>query len=94
MPPHDTAAEDQGELDPQLVALLRTLYAEYNAGKQLCSLPKLCKRLGVRMSTLQRDLTRFDGADVIRIESNASGVPAVGLTETGRMVAEALNARC
>jgi hypothetical protein len=95
--PDDTTAsaavEDQGDLDPQLVALLCTLYAEYIAGKQLCSLPKLCKRLRVRMSTLQRDLTRLDGADVVLIESSASGAPAVGLTETGRMVAEALSTR-
>lgn len=96
MPPDETAAsmagEIQDDLDPRLVALLCTLYAEHRAGKDLCSLPKLCKRLDVRMSTLQRDLTRLDGADVVRIEPNAAGLPAVGLTEAGRMAAQALGA--
>jgi hypothetical protein len=88
--PRDTAG-DQEALDPPLAALLCTLYAEALAGKQSCSLPKLCKRLGMRMSTLQRALTNLDGADVVVVEANAAGTAAIGLTETGRLVAEALS---
>lgn len=86
-PAHDGQPD---ALDDQLVALLYTLHAEREAGKSLCSLPKLCKRLNVRMSTLQRCLSKLDGADIVQVEATASGAPAVGLTETGHRLAEAI----
>lgn len=79
-------------LDPSavmLLSILECLYAEHSQGRAHMSLAALCKRLALRMSTLQRLLTALDEQALVSVFAQKDRLVA-SLTATGTEVALAL----
>lgn len=73
--------EPQGQMDPALEAVLAELWSEWTQQRGPLSLARLCKRTGLRMSTLKRFLTLLEASDVVCLSTNARGVECASLTE-------------
>ncbi len=79
-------------LDPSavmLLSILECLYAEHSQGRAHMPLAALCKRLELRMSTLQRLLTALDEQALVKVCAQKDRLVA-SLTATGAEVALAL----
>lgn len=69
-----------------LLSILECLYAEYRQGRLHMPLAALCKRLGLRMSTLQRLLTALDEQALVNICAQKDRLVA-SLTAAGAEIA-------
>lgn len=89
--PDDTAI-NLTPLDPSavmLLSILECLYAEHSQGRAYMPLAALCKRLELRMSTLQRLLTALDEQALVHVCVQKDRLVA-SLTAAGAEVALAL----
>lgn len=79
-------------LDPSavmLLSILECLYTEHSQGRAHMPLAALCKRLELRMSTLQRLLTALDDQALVKVCAQKDRLVA-SLTAAGAEVALAL----
>lgn len=79
-------------LDPSavmLLSILECLYTEHSQGRAHMPLAALCKRLEIRMSTLQRLLTALDEQALVKVCEQKERLVA-SLTTAGAEVALAL----
>ena len=76
----DAAPDDQ--TDPALEAVLAELWTTWSQQRGPLSLARLCKRTGLRMSTLKRFLTELERCGIAGISINARGVECAALTDT------------
>lgn len=91
-PDLDSSASDDG-IDPEVVAILQCLWeADQTDAERPWSLPKLSKRLGLYMSTLQRHLTALTEAGLVQTSHNERGVWRATLTDEGRALCQAIDA--
>jgi len=83
-PALSAAQEDlsANRIDPALEAILAELWSEAAQQRGALSLARLCKRTGLRMSTLKRFLTALEGSGLVVMSVNARGVECVSLSET------------
>jgi DNA-binding MarR family transcriptional regulator len=72
-----------------MLGVLEQLESEHARGRSSLPLAAICKRLGIRMSTLQRHLTVLAEQDVISISIEKER-PVVALTTAGRELCTAL----
>lgn len=85
---------DLTPLDPSAVLLLiilECLHAEHAQGRAQVSLAVLCKRLDIRMSTLQRLMTALSEQQLVTVHSEKERLVAA-LMPTGADIALALQA--
>ena len=75
LPPDDAA-------DTVFDAVLAELYAQWAQQLGPLSLARLCKRTGLRMSTLKRLLTTLEASGVVVLSYNAREVECAALTES------------
>jgi hypothetical protein len=75
----EAVAQDQ--TDPALEAVLAELWSAWSQQSGPLSLARLCKRTGLRMSTLKRFLTELERCEIASICVNARGVEAAALTD-------------
>jgi len=71
-------------------ALFAALQPTSTKNGKPCSVPKLCKHLGVGRSTLQRQLTYLVELGVIELITDDRTMVRVGLTELGKAMATSL----
>jgi len=72
-----------------MLGILELLHAEHTAGRAQVSLAVLCKRLGIRMSTLQRLMTALSEQTLVEVFTQKARLVAT-LTASGQDVAQAL----
>lgn len=96
----DTAVVDAGfiadyvPLDNSTVlmlGILELLHAEHAQGRAAVSLAVICKRLGIRMSTLQRLMTALSEQALVTVWTEKDRLVAT-LTASGEEVSRALQA--
>ena len=81
MQPH--SVQTAQEVEYFLSALLADMMAETQRGRQTIPMAALCKRLGVRMSTLQRHLTSLAEHGVVTVHCDDGGRWTTELTAYG-----------
>ncbi len=74
-----------------MLGILELLHAEYEQGRAQLSLAVICKRLGVRMSTLQRLMTALSEQALVEVSTQKDRL-VVALTAQGQEVSLALQA--
>lgn len=81
--PADLPAEDASEDEAGLAlqAVLAELWSEWSQQHGPLSLARLCKRTGLRMSTLKRFLTALESSALVSLSVNQRGVECAILTE-------------
>ena len=84
---HSQAPADSNQL---VAALLQQMLVETLKGRPSMPMAALCKRLGVRMSTLQRQLTALADYELVESQCDAGGRWTTNLTEQGRELAHEL----
>jgi len=93
LPPDPTAPNDtsgavqensteEDQADPVLETVLSELWSAWSQQRGPLSLARLCKRTGLRMSTLKRFITVLEGTGIVGLSINARGVECASLTET------------
>jgi len=96
---HDTVVQegfiaDYVALDNSTVlmlGILELLHAEHEQGRTQVSLAVICKRLGIRMSTLQRLMTALSEQALVVVSNHKERLVAA-LTASGEEVSLALQA--
>ena len=63
--------------------LLAEIYTETMQGRHKMPMAALCKRLGLRMSTLQRHLTALAEHELVEVHCDESGRWTTKLTDSG-----------
>ncbi|HWU35158.1 MAG TPA: helix-turn-helix domain-containing protein [Methylovorus sp.] len=81
MQPH--SVQTAQEVEYFLSSLLADMMAETQRGRQTIPMAALCKRLGVRMSTLQRHLTSLAEHGVVTVHCDDGGRWTTELTAYG-----------
>ncbi len=76
------AQPEQGQISI-IPALLTEMYTESAKGRSVIPMAALCKRLGLRMSTLQRHLTALAEYDLVEVHCDESGRWTTRLTDNG-----------
>lgn len=92
--PPEVAAVDFTPLDPSAVlmlSILELLQNEHAHGRAQVSFHVLCKRLEIRMSTLQRLMTALSEQALVAVSTEKERLLAA-LTAAGHEVAQALQA--
>ena len=87
-------ASDHAQLDQSAVlmmGILELLHAEQEAGRVRMPLAALCKRLGIRMSTLQRLMTALSEQELVEVSTEKERLLAA-LTPSGEEISRALQA--
>lgn len=74
-----------------MLGILELLHAEHAQGRSAVSLAVICKRLGVRMSTLQRLMTALSEQALVEVSTQKERLVA-SLTKSGEEVSLALQA--
>jgi DNA-binding MarR family transcriptional regulator len=74
-----------------MLGILELLHAEHEQGRAFVSLAAICKRLGVRMSTLQRLMTALSEQALVEVVMQKERLVA-RLTKGGEEVSLALQA--
>lgn len=74
-----------------MLGILELLHAEHEQGRAVVSLAAICKRLGVRMSTLQRLMTALSEQALVEVVTQKERLVA-SLTKGGEEVSLALQA--
>jgi len=74
-----------------MLGILELLHAEHAQGRAAVSLAVICKRLGVRMSTLQRLMTALSEQGLVEVSTQKERLVAA-LTQGGEEVSLALQA--
>jgi len=79
----DATPEDHAEdqVNPAVAAVLTELWSAWSQQHGPLSLARLCKRSGLRMSTLKRFLTELETCGIVNISVNTRGVECAALTE-------------
>lgn len=93
-PAEPTTTDPISPLDPSVVnmlSILQCLHAEHTQGRAQVPLAALCKRLELRMSTLQRLMTALSEQAMVEVEVQKDRLVA-SLTASGAEVALALQA--
>ncbi|PPD10712.1 MAG: hypothetical protein CTY26_12515 [Methylophilus sp.] len=72
-----------------MLGILELLHAEHEQGRAVISLAVICKRLGVRMSTLQRLMTALSEQALVEMTTQKERLVA-RLTKSGEEVSLAL----
>ncbi|MCB5191109.1 hypothetical protein LG198_10250 [Methylobacillus arboreus] len=83
---------DHGQLDQSAVlmlGILELLHAEHEEGRARVSLAAICKRLGIRMSTLQRLMTALTEQELVEVSTEKERLVAA-LTASGEEISQAL----
>jgi DNA-binding IclR family transcriptional regulator len=75
--------ETAQEVEYFLNTLLADMLAETQRGRKTIPMAALCKRLGVRMSTLQRHLTSLAEHDMVTVHCDDGGRWTTELTPYG-----------
>jgi DNA-binding MarR family transcriptional regulator len=69
--PDEQAHHNEDEFDPVVATVLLQLWtASQESPEKPWSLPKLCKRADLPMSTLRRTLTRLQAANLVDLRTN------------------------
>ncbi|MPS49264.1 hypothetical protein [Methylobacillus sp.] len=87
-------ASEHAQLDQSAVlmlGILELLHAEHEAGRARVPLAAICKRLGIRMSTLQRLMTALGEQELVIISTEKERLVAA-LTANGEEISRALQA--
>lgn len=74
-----------------MLGILELLHAEHEQGRAFVSLAVICKRLGIRMSTLQRLMTALSEQALVELSTQKERLVAA-LTQSGEEVSLALQA--
>lgn len=74
-----------------MLGILELLHAEHVQGRAVVSLAVICKRLGIRMSTLQRLMTALSEQALVEVVTQKDRLVA-SLTKNGEEVSLALQA--
>lgn len=74
-----------------MLGILELLHAEHAPGRAAVSLAVICKRLGIRMSTLQRLMTALSEQTLVTVFTEKDRLVAT-LTASGEEVSRALQA--
>lgn len=74
-----------------MLGILELLHSEHEQGRAFVSLAVICKRLGVRMSTLQRLMTALSEQTLVDVVTQKDRLVA-SLTKNGEEVSLALQA--
>jgi predicted transcriptional regulator len=74
-----------------MLGILELLHAEHAQGRAAVSLAVICKRLGIRMSTLQRLMTALSEQTLVTVFTEKDRLVAT-LTASGEEVSRALQA--
>ncbi|SNR90656.1 hypothetical protein SAMN05192560_1699 [Methylobacillus rhizosphaerae] len=85
-------ASDHAQLDQSAVlmlGILELLHAEHEEGRAQVSLAVICKRLGIRMSTLQRLMTALSEQELVTVATHKERLVA-SLTASGEEISRAL----
>ncbi|MCB5186437.1 hypothetical protein LG200_00270 [Methylobacillus caricis] len=72
-----------------MLGILELLHAEHDRGRTVMSLAVICKRLGLRMSTLQRLMTALGEQDLVTVSTEKERLVAA-LTPSGQEISSAL----
>ncbi|GAB7562152.1 hypothetical protein LG202_01910 [Methylobacillus methanolivorans] len=97
---HDEQSEqadfssDHAQLDQSAVlmlGILELLHAEHEEGRARMPLAAICKRLGIRMSTLQRLMTALSEQALVEVSTEKDRLVAA-LTAGGEEISQALQA--
>ena len=72
-----------------MLGILELLHAEHEQGRAVVSLAVICKRLGIRMSTLQRLMTALSEQALVEVSTQKERLVA-SLTKSGEEVSLAL----
>ncbi|MCB5185360.1 hypothetical protein LG201_09105 [Methylobacillus gramineus] len=75
-----------------MLGILELLHAEHDRGRAVMPLAAICKRLGLRMSTLQRLMTALTEQELITISTEKERLVAA-LTPGGEEISSALQAQ-
>jgi len=80
-----TRSADQPEdsTQPIVSLLLEQMLLETLKGRAVIPMAALCKRLGVRMSTLQRQLSALESYELVEVRCDESGRWTTVLTPQG-----------
>jgi len=83
-------------IDDALLAILSALHADVNDERGHyadpgMSLAKLSKRVEQRMSTLRRNLSALEDAEIVRVALNDDGTGRAALTAFGMAIFEAVD---
>ncbi|MFC5472881.1 helix-turn-helix domain-containing protein [Paraherbaspirillum soli] len=82
------------EIDDAVLAILAALHDVAAAASEQAndglSLAKLSKRVALRMSTLRRQLTALESADIVTVSLNEDGTGRAALTPAGIALCDAL----
>jgi DNA-binding MarR family transcriptional regulator len=73
-------------------ALLEQMHIESNKGRKVVPLAALCKRLGVRMSTVQRHLTALADHELVEVDCDEAGRWTTTLTTHGKAFCDSVAA--
>ncbi|MGY1489527.1 hypothetical protein ACW4YW_08950 [Methylobacillus pratensis] len=87
-------ASDHAQLDQSAVlmlGILELLHAEHEEGRARVPLAAICKRLGIRMSTLQRLMTALGEQELVVVSTEKERLVAA-LTAGGEEISQALQA--
>lgn len=84
------------QIDDAVLAILSALHADTNDERSHniasgMSLAKLSKRVEQRMSTLRRNLSALEGAEIVSVVINEDGTGRATLTTLGMAIFDALN---
>ena len=82
---HPQSRQADGAFDANMLIsfLLEQMLLETLKGRASIPMAALCKRLGVRMSTLQRHLTLLESHDLVTVHCDDAGRWTTALSDTG-----------
>ena len=84
------------QIDDAVLAILSALHADANDERTHCaepgmSLAKLSKRVEQRMSTLRRNLSALEDAEIVSVALNEDGTGRAALTAFGMAIFDVLD---
>jgi DNA-binding IclR family transcriptional regulator len=92
MPPLDGHIDAASVAENLVPLLLQEMYGEQMSGRQEIPMAALCKRLGIRMSTLQRYLTMLESHGLVTVHCDDAGRWTTLLTVQGLALFDSLAA--
>ena len=90
---HQQTQQTDGAFDTNMLIslLLEQMLLETLKGRASIPMAALCKRLGLRMSTLQRHLTLLESHDLVTVHCDDAGRWTTTLTAQGQTIAISLS---